>query len=134
MLENLSYSAWAATLCLLTIIGIREEKEKDRESWWLPLDVISSFTSVVALLSFKADFLQQFLGKALFPLSFLAAVEITISAYQETKDIEPEEDLTEEENRFLIISGFVIVMVVFCGALLLGMFRGLSAWTTTNAS
>ena len=133
MLENFFYSAWAATLCLLTFIGIREEKEKNRESWWLPLDVISSLVSIVALLSFKAEIIQEFLGKALLPLSFFAAIEITMSAYLETKDIEPEEDLTEEENRFLIISGFVIVLVVFCGALLLGMFRGLSAWTTANA-
>ena len=129
MLENFFYSAWAATLCLLTVIGIREEKDKNRKSWWLPLDLISSLMSLVALLSFKMEFIQDVLGKALLPLSMLAAMEIAVSAYLETKDIEPEEDLTEEENRFLILSGFVIVLVLFCGALLLGIVRGFSAWS-----
>lgn len=85
--------------------------------------------SLVALLSFKMEFIQDVLGKALLPLSMLAAIEIAVSAYLETKDIEPEEDLTEEENRFLILSGFVIVLVLFCGALLLGIVRGFSAWS-----
>ena len=128
MLENFFYSAWAATICLLTVLGIGEERDKSRAAWWLPLDLISSVMALVGLLSFKIQMIQNLLGKALLPLCVLAAAEIAISAYYETKDIEPDEELTEEENRFLAFSGLVIVIVIFCGALTFGMIRGLDLW------
>jgi len=84
---------------------------------------------VLSLLAFKIEFLPQFLGKALVPIAMLAAIEITISAYLEMDAIEPDEELTEAENKFVIGGGAFLIILLFGGALVLGIVRGWTAWT-----
>ena len=128
-MDELFYSAWAATLCILIILGIQEEKDKSRDWWWLPLDTLCSGVAVIGLLAYKISVLSDYLGKLLLPLAIFALTEILVSAHLEIKNMEPEEDLSEEENQILMFIGASIVLCIFGGALGLGILRGFSAWS-----
>ena len=127
-MEALFYSAWAATLSIMIVLGIQEDSQKDRARYWLPLDALSGGVALFGLLSFRIELLATSAGRILVPLSILAAIEVSISAYWELSQIEPEEDLSEAENRFAIAGGAVIICIIYGGALSLGVIRGLEAW------
>jgi hypothetical protein len=129
-METFFYSAWAATLSLMIVLGVQEDSQKERAKYWLPLDALSGGIALFGLLAFRIEILAVVSGKLLVPISILAAIEVSISAYLELSQIEPEEDLSDAENKFAIAGGAIIICVVYGGGLSLGIIRGLEAFVT----